>query len=51
MAVPLIGISNLTIRDRLVRRAFHTSSFKSPFSAQCPIAGQSRLGNLARDLH
>ena len=37
-------------RDRLVRRAFHTSGFNSPFSAQCSIAGQSRLGNSARDL-
>ena len=50
MAVPLIGISNLTIRDRLVRRDFNTSGFNSPFSAQCSIAGQSRLGNSARDL-
>ena len=49
MAVPLTGISNLTIRDRLLRRAFHTSGFNSPFSAQCSIAGQSRLGNSARD--
>ena len=50
MASHLIGISILPMSDRLVRRAFHTSGFKSPFSAQCSIAGQSRLGNSARDL-
>ena len=38
------------LKDLAMRRKSYQSGFRSPFSAQCSIAGQSRSGNSARDL-